>query len=207
MTLKEQLLELRKQGVSSVKVGCKKGVSFFYADTLSPRTIKIIDNISKAYLEMMKSDLEYSKDYLANFEPIWKDRFKKANKIKSKKWRDNLIEKTKPELQEKKRIELEKKLEQLPELISKMKKIKAKQLVNIPKYIAKLEKEIPNFTSFIKRDVVECYDGVREWEEPNTKIILIKGNERANFWTIKEYRNRDTIYPTRKGDLKWNYKA
>ena len=63
-------------------------------------------------------------------------------------------------------------------------KLKESDRERIPTQIKELEYDIAS--SFLNRPVVEMVDGISP-DEPNTKIIYIKGFERGDYWTIKEY--------------------
>ena len=189
MILQELLVELEHDGYM-VKVGAKKGAGFFYCDKITNKTYKEIEKISARYLSNLKAELKVKKELWANFDKYWKERLKNILKIKDEKYWQKILDETPKDKQEEKRKHLELKLKDLPRILAQNKRDKERMRINVPKRSAQLEKEIPQFTPILQRNVVEVYKGISP-DEPKTKIIIIKGKENGDFSSIIEYQDRD----------------
>lgn len=189
MTLEEQLKQLVK-GNHLVKLGTRKGAGFFYCDKLTKETHKEIVKISRSYLSRLKSELKVKKDLWANFDDYWKDRMKNIKKILSKRYREYIISKAPKNKQDNVRKALEQRVNDLPEVIKRNLKEKKLMKESLPKKIVSLEKAIQSFVPFLERDIVETYNGI-SIDEPNCKIVIIKGNEVGDYSTVIEYQDRD----------------
>lgn len=192
-TLEQTLTRLAKHKKTSVKIGSKGGISFFYCAKLTSGTFEEIDRISKNYLVQLKREYKTKTEIMSNFDTYWENRIAKIRQIEDKKYQNKLIanitlkDKAKRKAAIKaKRKDIEYKLKKLPSVLEKNYKERDKMKVNLPKRIAELEKEISNYTPLLTRVVVEMVDGISP-DEPNTKIIYIKGSEIGKYWTIKEY--------------------
>lgn len=191
-TLEQVLTSLAKHKKTSVKIGSKGGISFFYCGKAN-NSFNEIDRIGKNYLAQLKREYKTKTEIMSNFDEYWENRIAKIRQIEDKKYQNKLIanitlkdkERRKAAIKAK-RKDIECKLKKLPSVLEKNYKARDRMKVNLPKRIAELEKEISNYTPLLTRVVVEMVDSISP-DESNTKIIYIKGKEIGKYWTIKEY--------------------
>lgn len=189
MELLEQIKIYRK-AEAMIKVGTRKGAGFFYCDTISSKTLKEIEKISNKYLSNLKSELKVKKDLWKNFDKYWKERIDNISKIKSAVYRKRIISKTPKDKQEEMKKKLEAKLKEFPKTLKKNLKEREHMRIALPKRIETLEKEIPSFVPLLDRVVISTYDAISP-DEPNTKIIIVKGKENGDYSNVVEYQDRD----------------
>ena len=149
-----------KKGVS-VKIGSIKGNGLWYCHKLCSHTIQDID---KEYEMLKAKELKL----LAKTKTILEDLDNYFQK-KYDKWLNN------------------KKIKKTPQKIEKFSKqleeSKQRAKVNLPRVIKELEYDTTH--SFLNREVVEIRNGISP-DEPNTKVIYVKGYERGDYWTDRK---------------------
>ena len=158
------ILHQSKYKDCNVKIGSKGGSSFYYCGKANPL---------------------YSIPLLKN---IWKNLLEQNIKAKENLEKrlanlDNIyIE----------RFNLSKKYARnLTDLQKKLDKDKKYEQVIIPKKIASIQYDID--TPILKRPIKEISLGISPDEKP-CWIIYVKGNEKGNYWTIKEYNCKRKNY-------------
>lgn len=163
MTLKEQLKEL--QGYV-VKVGA--AVNFVYCGKCDENVFDEITKVSDWEIDHLNELIDLLNEHLNNFDKCWSGiqkerlkRYKNAHKRVTKKMILELIEKTEED--------------------------KKKDLKNSVKRYGELCKQAAKFTPFLTREVTNVYDSTSKYE-PNTKIIIINGEEKGRFWNVAEYQ-------------------
>lgn len=191
-TLEQVLTKLAKHKRTSVKIGSKGGISFFYCGKAYGSQNEI-ERIGKNYLAQLKREYKTKTEIMSNFDTYWENRIAKIRQIEDKKYQQKLIAKItlKDKAKRKaaikaKRKDIQYKLKKLPSVLEKNYKERDKMKVNLPKRIAELKKEISTYTPLLTRVVVEMVDSISP-DEPNTKIIYIKGKEIGKYWTVKEH--------------------
>ena len=162
-TLNSTLYELSKRKDISVKIGSKYGVGFWFCGKLTPTTIRDVD---KEYDRQKAKELRL----ITKNQNIYENLDEHYDKIISN-WINHKKNKNKP--QEKK-----------DEYVRKTLKTKENVRISLPKYLKKLEYDTTH--SFLNREVVEMLDGISP-DEPNTKVIYIKGYERGEYYSLKQY--------------------
>lgn len=162
-TLLSVLSQLTHKRGLSIKVGSKGGNGFWYCHLANSTTIR---DINEEYLKIRKREHNYllrNIDILNNLDEYYEKKIttwlnNKKNKKKTKAKRD--------------------------EWVAKQLKLKESDRKRLPTYIKQLEYDTTH--PFLEREIVEMVDGVSP-DEPNTKVIYIKGYERGSYWTLKEY--------------------
>lgn len=173
-TLQNALKNLPKK--TNVKIGAKGGISFVYCDKIGNidqlfETLTIISD--KFYQDLQKTLLKRI-DRLDNLDKIYKD---KVNKFKQM---------------------YKSKLDKISAFTKKCAINKKKEKERLPIEIMSLKTSIQEWTPLLSRKVVEIRDGISP-DEPNTKIIYYRGKERGNYWTIKEYQDRNLPKRLKRG--------
>lgn len=169
--LSNYLYELAKKKDINVKIGCSGGSSFFYCHKLTPNSLVVIDkkyDYHKGKSIKLLKQCEYKLEHL---DEIYDDIIVKALKNA-----------------EKDRVNGKKINEE--EFIKRKLIAKENERKRLPKVIGELKYNIEH--SFLNREVKEVVDGISPDEQP-CKIIYIKGYERGDYWTLKEYakKNKD----------------
>lgn len=159
------LAKKNKKKLINVKVGCIGGTSFFYCHPLDKNTIQVID---KLYDKHKKKSLRQLGEYeykLANLDSIYDKLILESLKA-NKKERVN-----KREINEEK-------------WVAKQLLKKEEERKRIPTIIKQLKYNIEH--SFLNREIKEIVDSTDIREMP-CKVIYIKGYERGEYWSVKEY--------------------
>ena len=158
-TLKGLLNDLPKK--TKVKIG--SGSSFFYCgknDSDLPQTIEYISNKFKKQLAnlIIKNTFEY--EHLEDSFKAKIDKYDKKHPKASQEIRDREIARYKRKME--------------------------RDGVRLPKQIMSLKTQYQQFTPLLERKVVYVIDSISP-DEKGAKVIKIRGNEKGNYWTIKEY--------------------
>lgn len=162
-TLNSVLHTLSRNKGISVKIGSKGGSGLWYCAKLTAHTHNDIDLENKTIRARETRLLNQLKEKMADLDK-WYEK-------KIAKWLENPRNKKKSETKKQ-------------TFINDQLKLKESDRERIPTQIKELEYDIAS--SFLNRPVVEIVDGI-SLDEPNTKVIYIKGFERGDYWTIKEY--------------------
>lgn len=162
-TLNSVLATLRKKNVF-VKIGSVGGSGFWYCERLSPNSHEQIGNENLKLVLKEQKWLEKSKTKLRDLDAYY----------------DNYIESWLKNPRNKKKSDAQKQV-----FISNQLALKESDKEHLPTIIKQLEYDLS--IEFLNRPVVEIVDGISP-DEPNTKVIYVKGYERGNYWTIKEYK-------------------
>lgn len=144
----------------NVKIGSIGGSSFWYCHALTNSSLREIERHYKKHLVRsirFKKDREYRLEHL---DEIYEQEIVKT-------------------LQNKRRTIVNEEKFIANELLRKESERK-----RLPIDIKHFEFDIEN--SFLERQVVEIVDGICQDENP-CKIIYVKGYERGEYWTLKEY--------------------
>ena len=148
-----------------VKIGSKGGISFWFCDKVNTNINKHIQDISDNYHNQLKRASKNKKYRLAHLEEIYEGKINKFNnKIKNPKKRQEYLEKAT--------------------------KRKNKELELLPKQIMSIGGQLKSWTDLLERKVVDVYKGISP-DETDTMVIMIRGQEKGKYWTIKEYQDRD----------------
>lgn len=187
--LSNAITTLSRNKKLSVKIGSKGGSGLWYCSKLTTHSLAEIQKENELMKRKEKRQLEYAKWKLNNLDEYYNgviDRWLKLPKHKYK-------------------TELEKKM-----FIANQERIKQGDKVRLPVVIKHLEYDLS--IDFLNRSVVEIVNGISP-DEPNTKVIYVKGYERGDYWTIKEYikghlpkdkqRTFDTRLRFESGEIKW----
>lgn len=161
-TLKGLLKELPKR--TNVKIS--SGSSFFYCGKNNsdlPQTIEHISNKFKKQLAnlIIKNTFEY--EHLEDSFQAKIDKYDKRYPKATQKNRDRVIATYKRKME--------------------------RDRVRLPKQIMSLKTQYQQFTPLLERKVIYVIDSISP-DEKGAKIIKIKGNEKGNYWTIKEYATK-----------------
>ena len=161
--LNSVLTTLRKKNVF-VKIGSVGGSAFWYCERL---TINSLEQIGKVNLKYATMEQKLYDNLLWQYKNL-----DKHYEIKLNAWLKNPRNAKKSEAQ-KKMFE------------NQLKVAKEFDKRRLPITLKELEYDLS--LDFTKRPVVEIVDGISP-DEPNTKVIYVKGFEKGNYWTIKEYK-------------------
>ena len=163
-TLNSVLGTLKRNKGVFVKIGSVNGSGFWYCERLSVNSNEQIGGENLKMVLKEQRQLEKAKKQLSNLDQYY----------------DNYIESWLKNPRNKKKTETQKQT-----FIANQMKSKEIDRERLPKFVEELEYNLS--INFLNRPVVEIVDGISP-DEPNTKIIYIKGYERGNYWTIKEYK-------------------
>ena len=168
MTLKEQLQKLKV----NVKIGANSG--FLFCGTYDEDTIDTLNAISIREKEKIKREIKQKSSYLKDFETIWDKelRVRYENLEKAKKMDDKNARVTKTEIEEIRKAWVKDKETNY--------NITKKRYDLISDYIKKFQ-YLPD------REVKEIYDTIDNSELKGTKIIIVDGLEKGEYWLTTEY--------------------
>lgn len=187
----------------NIKIGSKGGVSFFYADRVGSQTNKDLKEINEMYKNKIIEEINELEGYMANFDTYWANRVEMAKKVADAEWVKHTLEKTQPKDRKAKKKELEQKKKNLESYLNVLEKTKNFYKVSYPKRIAKLKKQLNSYMPLWERTVVEIYPSINT-DELDTVIILIRGFEKGDYWTITEYQDR-YLPDEQKRRVGWHY--
>ena len=162
-TLNSVLYTLSRNKGISVKIGSKGGSGLWYCAKLTSHTHNDIDLENKIIRARETRQLNKLKEMMLDLDK-WYEK-------KIAKWFENPRNRNKSE-------------QKKQSYINSQMKLKESDRARLPKQIKHLEFNLES--SFLNRPVVEIVDGISP-DEPNTKIIYIKGYEKGDYWTIKEF--------------------
>ena len=168
MTLKEQLQKLKV----NVKIVANSG--FLFCGTYDEDTIDTLNAISIREKEKIKREIKQKSSYLKDFETIWDKelRVRYENLEKAKKMDDKNARVTKTEIEEIRKAWVKDKETNY--------NITKKRYDLISDYIKKFQ-YLPD------REVKEIYDTIDNSELKGTKIIIVDGLEKGEYWLTTEY--------------------
>lgn len=153
----------------NIKIHSQKGICFWYCDKVGKTTEQEINEINDKYISQLKKTLVNKKYRLSHLDTIYdtkianyQKRAKTSKAIKSK----------------------------LPKLIEKANTQREKERNRLPTFIMSISSQISSWNHLLERKVVDIYEGISP-DELNTYIIVVRGQEKGNYWTIKEYQDRD----------------
>lgn len=170
MKLLKDLLNEKKYQKVNVKIGSKQGSCFWYCG---------------------EGDLALSLPEINNANIIHKERSK--NKLEQLKYRLEHLDKIYEAIIEETRQRMIKnpkkcKVKDFDKYVKKTLKTKELERASLPKKIESVCWDIE--TDFLDRPVQEVVKGISPDEAP-CYIIYVKGNEKGNYWTIKEYKDKN----------------
>lgn len=172
MDLQEKLQELQQDNTKNriVKIGMVKASGFVHCYYLNDMTIERLKKESINYLASLKTRLKRKQELLEEL-PTRKER---ALKVAINKCYGNEEHPKTPTIAE---VELAR---------QKVEISYDKQEKQLYRLIGSLKSNIGIFTPWLSRKVVNCYRSDYQIE-PNTMIIIVKGNESGKYWNIDEY--------------------
>ena len=155
------LLKERKYQNCNVKIGSKGGSGFWYCSKADQfHSTPLINTERELLIRQSKNTLALLNRRLKNLDKIYDDIIEKAKARKTKDFDKYLF---------------------------KLLKKKNSEKSSLPKKIASVEYDIA--THLLDRPVMEIVEGISPDEKP-CYIIYVKGMERGQYWTIKEYLNK-----------------
>ena len=162
-TLNKVLHTLLKSKVDAVKIGCKGGSGLWYCAKLTTKSFTEIEHENKKINAREEKEMKKCQNKFDNLDQLYEDAINR--------WLTNPRNVKKSETKK-------------TQFINSQMKAKERARKSLPNRIEKIKKDLES--PFLDRQVVEVVDSISP-DEPNTKIIYIKGYESGNYWTIKEF--------------------
>lgn len=164
-----QLLNEPKYYKCNIKVGSKNGSGFWYCGKASLEyALDEIDYQTKKHKRINEGMLKGFQKRLESIESIYRKMIRHAEKEKQCPTDQQTIK-------------------DIDKYIERMTRKKEKEIAELPKLIASVEYDI--ITPFIDRPVKEIIKGISPEENP-CYVIYVQGNEKGQYWTIKEYEKK-----------------
>lgn len=152
-----------------IKLGADAG--FIYCDINDETTEQTLTKLDANNVIQIKISLKRTLDYIGRFNEIWTR--KKQNKLAEYE------EETEKRLKKGKEPKCTKE-----ELLERLEQLKLKDFKQKTTYAQRLQARQDKYIPFLDREVREIYKACY-----GETIILFKGLESGDYWTVKEYRD------------------